>query len=288
MQGFVPEVEGLSEVPTLTEAALEAARGNPEIGCLIDRVRPGRPLVITFSSFDWQQLPNFDFFGPTRSLEARGGGKLNRILIRDIANAWYHRGIPGLGRHVDDAAASLRTLVRAVRPSTVTTIGQSDGGYAAIMFGMLLGAERIVAFGPQAHLNPLEAACYGDRRFLPVMEGLHANPPKSGYYDLAQLGLALGYRGELHVVFGTHPGHDDGISGNLDALHAERLARLPNVSLHPDPDSAHAIVPWLIGQGRLDDLLAGLLGLDQGGATTRQRQRQRQRRRRSGGRGIGR
>ena len=45
MQRFVPNVEDLSDVPRLTEAALVAARWNPEVGCLIDRVRPGRPLV---------------------------------------------------------------------------------------------------------------------------------------------------------------------------------------------------------------------------------------------------
>ena len=146
MQGFVPEVDDLSDVPRLTEAALAAARWNPEVGCLIDRVRPGLPLVVTFGFFDWQQLPIFDFFGATKRLEARAGVRFNRILIRDIANAWYHRGVPGLGRHVDDVAASLRTLVRTIRPSEVTTVGQSDGGYAAIMFGMLLGADRIVAF----------------------------------------------------------------------------------------------------------------------------------------------
>jgi hypothetical protein len=281
MERFLLDTEDLSDVPRLTEAALESARWNPEVGCLIDRVRPGRPLVITFGFFDWQQLPVFDFFGATRRLEARAGGKLNRILIRDIANAWYHRGVPGLGGHVDDVAASLRTLVRAIRPGTVATVGQSDGGYAAIMFGMLLGAERIVAFGPQAHLNPMEAACYGDRRFLPVMEGLHANPPRSGYYDLVELAAALRYRGEVHVVFGTHPGQDDGVSGNLDALHAERLARLPNATLHPHADSAHAIVQWLTGQGQLDALLARLLGLDQAKPAPR-------RRRRAGRREVGR
>jgi hypothetical protein len=249
----------LEDVPELTGAALDTARAHPEIGCLIDRVYPGCPLVISFGFNDWQGMPNFDFFGRTKKLEKRLGITFNRLLIRDVANAWYHRGVPGLGAHVDEMAATLRSLVHAIRPSEVITIGQSMGGYGAIMFGMLLGADRIVAFGPQSHLDPSEAARYGDRRFLPVMEALQANPPRSAYFDLPQLGEALGYRGDLHVIFGTHPGHDDGHSGNLDAVHAFRLARLPNVSLHPYPESVHAVVRWLADRNQLDDLLAAWL-----------------------------
>jgi pimeloyl-ACP methyl ester carboxylesterase len=249
----------LVDVPELTNAALDSAREDPEIGCLIDRVYPGRPLIISFGFNDWQRMPNFDFFGRTKKLEKRFGITFNRLLIRDVANAWYHRGVPGLGAHVDEVAATLRSLVRAIRPSEVITMGQSMGGYGAIMFGMLLGADRIVAFGPQSHLDPSEAARYGDCRFLPVLEALQANPPKSAYIDLPQLGEALGYQGRLDVIFGTHPGHDDGNSGNLDAIHAFRLARLPNVSLSPYPESVHAVVQWLADHKQLDDLLAELL-----------------------------
>lgn len=253
------DAESLSDLPELTAAALEAARPNPQVGCLIDRVYPGRPLLISFGYLDWHQLPGFDFFGWMKKVERRAGHPFNRILVRDTSNAWYHRGIAGLGTHVDEVAATLRSLVRSVRPSEVTTIGQSMGGYAAVLFGLLLQVDRIVALGTLAHFDPREAACYGDRRFLPVMEPLHADPPRSGYYDLTELGAALNYQGQLHLVFGTHPGNDDGVSCNLDAMHALRLARLPNVVLHPYPEANHSIVPWLVEHHEIDDLLARLL-----------------------------
>ncbi|WP_406698815.1 hypothetical protein V5E97_08000 [Singulisphaera sp. Ch08] len=254
-----PGAPQLRDVPELTNAAVESARANPGIGCLIDRVYPGRPLLISFGFNDWNRVPNFEFFGRTKRLEARFGIRFNRLLIRDVANAWYHRGVPGLGAHVDEVAATLRSLIRSIGPSEVITIGQSMGGYAAIMFGMLLATDRIVAFGPLSHLNPSEAILYGDRRFLPVMEALQADPPKSAYLDLPQLGEALHYQGELHVIFGTHPGRDDGVSGNLDAIHALRLARLPSVTLFPYPESDHPVVHWLIEHHQIDDLLASRL-----------------------------
>jgi hypothetical protein len=249
----------LVDVPELTTEAVEAARWNPRAGCLIDRVEPGRPLVLSFGFVDWKEPPRFDFFGRTKKLEKRQGGWINRVLVRDPVNAWYHRGVPGLGSHVDEVAATLRSLVAAIRPSSLTTVGQSAGGYAAILFGMLLGAGRIVAFGPLSHLDPDEATRYGDLRFLPVMKALRADPPRSCYDDLPALADALDYRGPLHLVFGTHPGHDGEGAGNLDALHAYRLARRPNVALHPHPGSEHAVVQWLIDHHQIDDLLGRLL-----------------------------
>ena len=263
MRGITLGVRGIDAAPELTNDALEWARWNPEVGCLVDAARPGRPLILGFGFVDWKELPIFDFFGRTKKLEAAAGTPLNRILVRDPGNAWYHRGVPGLGAHVDEVVGSLRGLIRSIRPSSVATVGQSMGGYAALLFGTLLGADRIVAFGPLSHLDPAEAARSGDLRFLRVMQELAADPPRSYYPDLAMLADRLDYRGTTHLVFGTHPGRDDGASGNLDALHALRLARRPGVVLHPHPGADHLIIPWLIEHRRLDPLLAALL-LDRG------------------------
>jgi pimeloyl-ACP methyl ester carboxylesterase len=248
-----------SELPALTNAAVESARWNPEVGCLIDTIYPGRPLLVTFGFLGGTHLPLFDFFGRSKKLEKRFNLKLNRILIRDCASSWYHRGVPGLGTHIDAVAATLRGMIRAVRPSRVMTIGQSMGGYAAILFGMLAGVDRIIAFGPLAHLNPARARCEGDLRFISVMDALAADRPRSGYYDLVELGRALDYRAPIQVVFGTHPGHDDGLSGNLDSVHAFSLARLSNVVLHPYHESQHPVVEWLVKNKQIDDLLARFL-----------------------------
>jgi hypothetical protein len=251
--------EDLSDIPELTNVALEFARWNPEVGCLIDRVYSGHPLILSFGFVDWHNPPNFDFFGRTKKLEKRFDITFNRLLVRDLENAWYHCGVPGLGTHVDEMTATLRSLICSIRPSRLITIGQSMGGYGAIMFGMLLNADRIVAFGPLSHLDPREAVRYGDLRFLSVMERLQLDPPKSAYLDLPKLGKSLDYQGRLDVIYGTHPGNNDDASGHLDAMHAFRLARLPNVTLRPYPEAGHAVVEWLIQHQQMDDLLADLL-----------------------------
>ena len=242
---------------------------------LVDRIVPGAPLVIAFGFVAWTTRPAFDFYGRLRKLEQVSGQPLNKILVRDSGNAWYHRQIAGLGNHVDETAQALRELVRSIAPASITTIGQSMGAYAAVMFGLLIDAQQIVAFGPLSFLDVQQARLYHELRWMPVMESLAQDPPPSGYYDLAALCRArASERTHLHLVFGTRPDAvrpDVASAGgsasasesvNLDAMHAQRLAAFGRCTLHPFPHSGHAVVQHLIDTKRLNGLLAAcILGL---------------------------
>ncbi|AQR68918.1 hypothetical protein BZG29_11635 [Janthinobacterium sp. LM6] len=235
---------------------------------LVDRIVPGAPLVIAFGFVSWTTRPAFDFYGRLRKLEQASGQHLNKILVRDSGNAWYHRRIAGLGSHVDETAQALRELVRRIAPSTVTTLGQSMGAYAAVMYGLLLDVQQIVAFGPLSFLDVQQARLYHELRWLPVMESLAQEPPPSGYYDLAALCRARATDDtQLHLVFGTrpdaaNPGASASESVNLDAMHAQRLAAFGRCTLHPYPQSGHAVVQHLIDTKRINGLLAScILGL---------------------------
>ncbi|OEZ81109.1 hypothetical protein JAB6_41440 [Janthinobacterium sp. HH104] len=238
---------------------------------LVDRIVPGAPLVVAFGFVSWTTRPAFDFYGRLRKLEQASGQPLNKILVRDSGNAWYHRRIAGLGNHVDETAQALRELVRRIAPSQVTTVGQSMGAYAAVMYGLLLDAQQIVAFGPLSFLDVQQARLYHELRWLPVMESLAQDPPASGYYDLAALCRARATDAtQLHLVFGTrpdaarpdvaNPGASESV--NLDAMHAQRLAAYGQCTLHPFPHSGHAVVQHLIDTKRINGLLAKcILGL---------------------------
>ena len=235
---------------------------------LVDRIVPGAPLVIAFGFVSWTSRPAFDFYGRLRKLEQASGRPLNKILVRDSGNAWYHRQIAGLGNHVDETAQALRELVRRIAPSQLTTLGQSMGAYAAVMFGLLLDAQQIVAFGPLSFLDVRQARLYHELRWLPVMESLAQDPPLSGYYDLAALCRARATEHtQLHLLFGTRPdaaklGASASESVNLDAMHAQRLAAFGRCTLHPFPHSGHAVVQHLIDTKRINGLLAScILGL---------------------------
>jgi hypothetical protein len=228
---------------------------------LIDRVVPGEILVIAFGFVSWTTRPEFDFFGRLKKLEATSGCHINKILVRDSGNAWYHRKIEGLGEHVDETALRLRELVRDIAPSKIITIGQSMGGYAAIMYGLLLNARQIISFGPLSFLDTEQARLYNERRWLAVMRALEQTPAPSGYYDLAALCRARATaQTSMHIIFGTKPDQPNSTeSVNLDAMHAQRLAAGGHCTLHPFPYSGHAVVQHLIDTRKINGLLAKLI-----------------------------
>lgn len=250
------------EPVALTNELVEQATAS-NVAFLVDEVYTGAPLVITFGFVSWDNKPGFDFYGRLKKLEATSGQPLNRIMVRDCQNGWYHWEIPGLGQHVDEVAANLKSMIEAIQPSKVITIGQSMGGYAAIMFGTLLQADLILSFGALSFLCPKEALTYHDRRWLGVMMDLEQIPPPVRYMDLPALCREMGETSEMHLFFGTKPDENTTDSVNLDVLHAFRYAPLRNCSLHPYPESGHAVVKYLIDTKRIDDLLGQyILGLE--------------------------
>lgn len=109
----------------------------------IEAAAPGRPLAILFA----------DGARPVRATYGRLRVEgCNRILVRPASKAWYHDGVPGLGTTLQETAAALGKIVQAIKPSHVTTFGASTGGYAAVAFGSLLQADRIVALSAELQL----------------------------------------------------------------------------------------------------------------------------------------
>src|SRR5690349_12476934 len=78
-------------------------------------------------------MPPFEFFNVVSTLDV----PVKRAFVRDLRQAWYHLGTPGLGETIDEIAVALRGVVAAAAVRRVVTVGYSAGGYAAILFGTL-------------------------------------------------------------------------------------------------------------------------------------------------------
>ena len=74
------------------------------------------------------------------------------IFFRDIYKQWYLKGI---NNNIDTPEKLTSWLKDETKGYKVITIGSSAGGYAAMLYGSLLMAERILAFNPQFELNSL-------------------------------------------------------------------------------------------------------------------------------------
>ncbi|WP_432467996.1 hypothetical protein [Agarivorans sp. Z349TD_8] len=87
------------------------------------------------------------------------------IFIRDIYKQWYLNGI-------NESVASVEALGKLIKYHTqgleCTYVGSSAGGYAAVMFGEICGADKIFSFSGQFELsreasmvkNPILASAY--------------------------------------------------------------------------------------------------------------------------------
>lgn len=183
----------------------------------------------------------FEFCKSAGILEA------HKVFLRDPAQAWYQRGLPELG---PDAAAVARFVERTVAQSgarDVVFVGNSMGGYAAILFCALLGTGRAIAFSPQTFIDRALRAQHGDGRWQPQLDALEAVRTGGECMDLCACIDAHG--GRLHVDL--HVASDD----PLDLVHARRLERYDGVTVHRHAGGGHSLVRDLRDAGRLGPIL---------------------------------
>lgn len=74
------------------------------------------------------------------------------IFVRDIFKQWYLGGINSQLNSAEKVAEFLRKETEGME---VITVGSSAGGYAAILFGDMLGAKRVYAFSPRIEMMSL-------------------------------------------------------------------------------------------------------------------------------------
>lgn len=100
------------------------------------------------------------------------------VFVRDIQKQWYIEGI-------NSRASSPELLLELLRNETagydVVTIGSSAGGYAAVLYGSLLNAEKILSFNGQFEIRSLLSS--SKRETNPLLF-FHANDHLSIYLDL--------------------------------------------------------------------------------------------------------
>jgi len=197
-------------------------------------------------------VPPFEFFAATAELPVK------RLFVRDLHQTWYQHGIEGQGGTIREAAESLRELIDRHGAQRIVTAGSSAGGYAALAFASILGAERALSFGPQTVLDPSVQAAIGDLRWQDVMTELE----REGGLDPEWIDLRealprererLGAGPRYDIFFSevnTRPGQP-----GRDRAHAERLAGIAGVRLYRFGSGGHMIARRLRDCGALERVL---------------------------------
>jgi pimeloyl-ACP methyl ester carboxylesterase len=132
------------------------------------------PCVVTFDCYQVASKPDRPGFGEA-FFEGRG---VDAIHILSRENDWYQ------SLELDRALGAVRESL-ADRSGRVCAYGVSMGGYAALRFARLLGAQTAIALAPQFSIHPSVAPF--DRRwresstlrFRPEINGVFEPPPRT-------------------------------------------------------------------------------------------------------------
>ena len=208
----------------------------------------GAPLLVAFGGIAGKVgiLP-FEFFNLTRDIEA------NKIYIRDLEQVWYQRGLPDVATDIDGIASFLAEKREEIEPSRMVLVGNSMGGYAAIVIGTLLDADRVLAFAPQTFIDRPHRFMYRDRRWPEQMRHVH-RAPNARYLDAKPLLRRLNPSCKTDIFYSRYD--------RLDRIHAERLNFAPNVHTHALGEGGHSVIKHMRSSGALTSVVRDALGQD--------------------------
>lgn len=197
-------------------------------------------LLMTFSGVGIGiGVPFFEF------LKVLNPHNIKKILVRDVHKSWYHAGLEGVSKDIDGSIPALRQLIAESGAKTVIILGNSMGGYAALLYGALLGVDEVLAFAPTTfadNWNRIKNFDY--RRMYKYLR--NAPEPSRQYYDLVNVpGID---QPEIHIFFDN--------KFRTDRAHAEHLARRhDNVRLHRYEGGRHGVIKVIKQMGDLDKII---------------------------------
>ncbi len=204
--------------------------------------RPGDTLLITFGGLNHGiSMPRHEFLNITERLPAK------RMFIRDSSQCWYQSELNGLGRGIEAIVEKVEDVKRSVDCERTVCIGNSMGGYAALLVGNMINADRVIAFAPQSFLNRRLRFAYWDRRWMRKIKKLYSlKSLETRFLDLKpNLKNQQYQRADIYVD----------LDNRLDAIHARRLEALDNTHIHYRVGGHFDLVRNMRDSGELEKLL---------------------------------
>lgn len=185
-------------------------------------------------------VPYFEF---SRMLDEH---KVKKIFVRDHAKSWYHAGLKDVGDNIDQCIEPLKKLIAESGAKYVVTMGNSMGAYAAILYGVLLDADEVLAFAPTTFANlSLQIRHWDMRKHYTYMRKSPVKMKK--YFNLANVPGIENPR--IQIFFDT--------DYRNDRVHAENLGkRFDNVMLRRYHGGKHSVIKLIKKSGDLTRILS--------------------------------
>ena len=126
------------------------------VGVLINN-NGNSDVIVTFGGINQGiGIPVFEFFN------ILSDSKFDKIFIRDFNQMWYLKGIDEEISSFNNLLDYLRSLIKDY--DRVIFLGNSMGGYAAILFGILLDVDKVISFSPQTFIGKFNRFIHFDNR----------------------------------------------------------------------------------------------------------------------------
>jgi hypothetical protein len=210
-----------------------------ELTYRLDNAVSSDVLMISFAVFPAPGGKSaFDFIRATNPLGVK------RLFLRDPNMMWYQKGSPGIGPDVPGVVEFLRKVIAREKVRRVVMIGNSGGGFSALLFGALVGVDEIHAFNPPTRLRQPEDTSAPDQLHALEMEKGTAIP----YLDLKEI-----FRQSLKPTTKVYIHYSRGES--RDKRHAKYLREFSSVELIEYPFVSHHVARFFAERAMLSPLL---------------------------------
>jgi len=211
----------------------------------IERSESGGNLYIFFGGLAaGVAMPPFEFFNASRILDE------NKIFVRDLRQQWYQTGLDGISRDIPSTAQFLAREIEKTAPEKIVFVGNSMGGFAAILFCALLGRGEAIAFAPQSFISPWLRLRHGDARWRrPIARTWVRSFLKPRVWNLRHILKRMGIPTRISIYVSS--------ADRLDRIHAAHLEDLPGVRVREFDDGGHGVVRLLRDRGELPEIMKG-------------------------------
>jgi len=207
---------------------------------VMDLSHPGKPMIIAFGGLRGALgVPPFEFFKLTDDL------LVNKIYLRDLDQLFYHSGLLGISENIDETVAFLKQQIAESGANKVVIFGNSMGGYAALLFGVLLGADVVHAFVPQTYIHESNSED-GYEIIRDVCENF-----SDQYFDLKNVIQSHDNTCALNIYFDSNYERD-----NKNAMHVKKSKK---VVLHSFDDGGHDLTKIFKKSGKLREIIMSSL-----------------------------
>jgi pimeloyl-ACP methyl ester carboxylesterase len=158
------------------------------------------------------------------------------IAIRDPKRCFSLCGVAGLGETYQASRDNLRFLLASLGGTDVHCLGVSAGGYAALRFGLDLGAHAVLGMSAPTTLDLADEPGATLKRY-PYLTALYRSLPDISL-DMARLYASTSPRPRVLLLYA--PSHE------RDAWLANRMRGIPGVELEKiDEKAGHRVLQLL-------------------------------------------